>query len=413
MQRVRMSLPYFKELGWEAEVITVHEKHYDVAKDELLMDSIPHHIKIHKVDALAKKLTSKLGLGSLALRSLWFMRKKGSQLLSASKFDLVYFSTTEFPVCILGAYWKRKYKVPYVIDMQDPWYSDYYKNKPKAERPKKYWIAYRLHKYLEPKAMKYADGLVSVSQNYIQTLQERYHQLRNKPVSVITFGAFDIDFNIAKTHNQELSLAFKPNDKINLVYIGRGGFDMQPALNTLFLAFKQGLAQQPALFQQVHLHFIGTSYAPKGKGTATISPIAATLDIASYVTEHTDRIGFYESIKNMQNADGLIIIGSNQAAYTASKLYPYILAKKPLLAVMHPQSSVMHIVGECNAGHLMPIDATSESAYQALVAYLTDVLQHIAPATNWQAFEPYTAAYMTKKQVALFNEVTQNYAAAL
>jgi len=120
MQRVRMSLPYFKALNWEAEVVMVHEKYVDMVMDPLLLETVPKDIPIHKVNALPKKWTSKLGLGSIALRSLWYFRKRGNQLLKHGNFDLVYFSTTQFPVCILGAYWKRKYHIPYVIDMQDP-----------------------------------------------------------------------------------------------------------------------------------------------------------------------------------------------------------------------------------------------------------------------------------------------------
>ena len=75
MQRIRMSLPYFGELGWEAEVVTVDKKHADISKDELLLQSIPACIKIHKVQAFDKKWTSRFGLGSIALRSLWYYKK--------------------------------------------------------------------------------------------------------------------------------------------------------------------------------------------------------------------------------------------------------------------------------------------------------------------------------------------------
>lgn len=405
MQRVRMSLPYFEKLGWQAEVVMVDERFSDLNKDRLLIESIPDCIKIHKIKALPKSWTSKLGLGSLALRSMWFYKQKVSQLLRQQKYDLIYFSTTEFPVCILGAYWKQKYNVPYIIDMQDPWHTDYYKDKPKAERPKKYWFSYRLHKYLEPKAMKKVDGLVSVSDDYIHTLRERYPILHTKPTKVITFGAFDIDFEIAKVHSEQLKLAFSREKKINLVYIGRGGFDMKPALLTIFQAFKMGLEQQPQLFNGVHLHFIGTSYAPKGQGQPTIKPVARELGLEAHVTEYTDRIGFYESVKNMQQADGLLIIGSNQAAYTASKLYPYILAKRPLLAIMHPASSLVKIMEDCNAGHLMPIDEHVEIASRTLASYLETAYQHLPPDTNWTAFEQYTASQMAKMQTELFNLV--------
>src|SRR5690606_16191048 len=110
--------------------------------------------------------------------------------------DLVYFSTTQFPVCILGAYWKRKFGIPYVIDMQDPWHSEYYQNKPKNEQPPKYWFSYRLNKWLEPIAIKQVDGLIAVSEQYIKDLQQRYNL--NIPNKTITFGYSEIDLNISQ-----------------------------------------------------------------------------------------------------------------------------------------------------------------------------------------------------------------------
>ncbi|WP_316773164.1 hypothetical protein [Pedobacter frigiditerrae] len=406
MQRVRMSLPYFKDFDWEVEVVIVDEKYSDVVKDPLLLESIPPHIVIHKVRALSKKWTSKFGLGSLGLRSMWFYKQKVNQLLKSKKFDLIYFSTTEFPICVLGNYWSRKFDIPYVIDMQDPWHSDYYKNKPKIERPKKYWFSYHLHKYLEPIAMSKVNGLISVSTKYIQVLHTRYPLLKKKPSATITFGAFDVDFEIEDKHKENLKLAYPQQEGyINLVYVGRGGYDMQDAINILFESFKKGIKERPELFNNVHLHFIGTSYAPKGKGIETISIFAQDLNISTYVTEYTDRIGFYETIKNLKQADGLIIIGSNDAAYTASKLYPYILTKKPLLAFFHQESSAAKIIKDCNAGDLITLDQSIQIAYPIMSQFIEKVNKKTAPLTNWQAFEPYTASYLTKQQINLFNQV--------
>lgn len=407
--RIRMSLPYFKNLGWEVEVVIVDEKNVDMIKDPLLLESIPIHIPIHKVNAFAKKWTSKFGLGSLALRSLWFYRKKVNQLLRSKKFDLIYFSTTEFPICILGTYWKKKFKVPYIIDMQDPWHSNYYQDKPKNERPKKYWFSYRLHKYLEPIAMKNVDGLISVSTKYIETLKSRYSNLANISYKIITFGAHELDFNIAKANDKLLKLYFNPSDKQkNLVYVGRGGYDMRDAIEVLLKAFKNGLDQEPELFENTYLHFIGTSYAPSGQGMETISPIAKKLNLSKYVKEHTNRIGFFESIKQLITADGLIIIGSNDNSYTASKLYPYILAKKQLLAVFNEASSAAKILVDCNAGDLITFNQSEKEAYAILHQYMNKVKNNIPISTNFIAFEPYTAAFLTKAQVELFNTTLTN-----
>ncbi|WP_246230541.1 glycosyltransferase family protein [Mucilaginibacter humi] len=120
MQRIRTSLPYFKQYGWEAEIVTVDVQYCDMQTDDLLLQTIPADIKIHTIKALNKNITSKAGIGAIAFRSYWFYRKKVDELLRARKFDLIYFSTTQFPICVLGAHWKKQFGVPHIIDMQDP-----------------------------------------------------------------------------------------------------------------------------------------------------------------------------------------------------------------------------------------------------------------------------------------------------
>ncbi|WP_113654020.1 glycosyltransferase [Pedobacter namyangjuensis] len=405
MQRVRMSLPYFKKFGWEAEVVTVLEKHSDLSKDKLLLENIPSNIVIHQVDAFSKKFTSKFGLGSLGLRSMYSYRKHVNKLLKAKHYDLIYFSTTEFSVMILGAYWKKKYNVPYAIDMQDPWHSTYYENRPKSERPAKYWFSYRLNKFLEPIAMKNLDGLISVSQAYINTLQNRYKNLKSIPTKVITFGAYAPDFEFVKSNVNLFNLPFsKTKDSINIVYVGRGGHDLKISVSLLFEGFKKGLAENPVIFNRLRFHFIGTSYARNGTGKPTIKPIADEMGLSEFVFEQTDRVSFYNSIFSLLNAEALIIVGSDDPQYTASKIYPYILADKPLMAIFHPLSSASKIINECGAGRVISVLDKKNAInfiYDELAKWLSNYKKS---STNWAAFSKYDAKNMTKLQCDLFNQ---------
>jgi len=404
MQRIRMSLPYFEKFGWNAEVVTVFQKHSDVMKDELLMQSIPTEIKIHFVNAFNRKWTSKLGLGSLALRSLVFYLYKVNQILSSQKFDLIYFSTTQFPVCILGAYWKKRFKIPYVIDMQDPWHSDYYQDKPKAEQPPKYWFSYRLNKYLEPIAMHHVDGLISVSGDYIKTLKSRYPKISTIPSAVITFGAFEKDFEILGS-NQHLFKSMRHKDKINILYIGRGGHDMQQAIAPVFETLRNCMEGNPEFFKKLHFLFIGTSYAPAGRGSPTILPVAKKYGLEDQVTEITDRISFYQALYMLQQADALFIPGSDDPKYSASKIYPYLLVQKPLLAIFHQYSNVIDIIDKCVTGATL-IRFSDEDINSKLTQTLTDWAKgNLAPLTLTAHIKEYSAENMTLKQTELFNSV--------
>ncbi len=405
MHRVRQSLWYFKELGWKPTVVSVNEKDIEgMVCEPLLMFSIPNDINIIKVSALSYAWTRKIGLGALALRSLPFYFFKVNQLLKNNKFEFVYFSTTLFPLMILGRYWKWRFKIPYIIDMQDPWHSTYYQDKPKAERPKKYWFSYNLNKFLEPIAMKGCDGLISVSEAYITELRKRYQNLLTKPASVLTFGAFAKDLEIAKgVHSTDI---LEEGTHKNIVYVGRGGFDMQPALSLIFSAFKMGLSEQPAIYKRFRFVFVGTSYAPKGQGKKTIEPVADKEGISGYVREYTDRVPYFEGLSLLLQADLLFIPGSDDPAYTASKLYPYILAKKPLLGIFHSASSAKGILEDTHAGKVCTLDTPIKKVYKELDTILKTIIENTyTNVTNWTLFEKYSAMEMTKKQVEIFNLV--------
>ena len=402
MQRVRMSLPYINEFDWEAEIVACHPRYYEGSIDELLLDSIPKETKIHYVNAFNKKYTSKLGLGSLALRSLWFYKKKVNQLLKEKQFDLICFSTTQFPVCILGAYWKKKFGTPYVIDMQDPWHTNYYQDKPKNKRPAKYWFSYRLNKYLEPIAMKKVDGIIAVSEQYHKDLTARYHL--NVPCATITFGAFEEDIEIATKNIKKYPSVIRKNNKIEVGYIGRGGYDMQDAIKVLFGALKKGKQQFPEYFNQFNFNFLGTSYAPNGKGKKTIAPLAKEFNLNNIVNEETDRLPFYQTINTLADFDILFICGSNDPKYTASKIYPYLLLEKPLLAIFNQQSSVVSILKSCSNATVVTFQETEKVQFAKILTFFKDYMQ-INYKLNKVNFTPYTAREMSRKQCELFNDV--------
>ena len=324
-------------------------------------------------------------------------------LLQAKNYDLIYFSTTESPLCILGLYWKKRFKVPYLIDMQDAWHSEYYQDKPKQERPRKYWFSYRLHKYLEPIAMNNCDGLISVSPAYIKTLQQRYPQLKNKPAAVIPFGAFKKDFEIAEKNQNHCppAVQFDPK-KFNIVYVGRGGADMQPALELFFYVLKEALQDQPEKFGKFHFYFIGTSYAPKELAKPTVSPIAKKYGVENLVTEITDRIGFYSTINTLLAADALFVPGSNDPEYTASKIYPYILTKKPFLGIFNPLSPAINALKEFGAPHVYNYEYVTYTNINDFFESLSNTKEE---QYNPDALKKYGAQQMTLYQCLLFDQI--------
>lgn len=416
-QRVRMSLPHFEEFGWQPTVLAVKPEYVEGKEDKLLLQSVPEEARVIRTKALPFRQTRRLGLGNLGLRALPFLRTAGDELLKKNRFDLVYFSTTMFPVMALGPHWLSKWRVPYVLDFQDPWLSDYY-DAPGAPPPPggklKHGMTMSLARLLEPHAMRRVGHVISVSPAYPQTLLARYPWLKEDQFTVLPFGASQEDFERAARAGVTQTIIDPHDGKRHWVYVGRGGGDMAKAVRLLFRAIKRGRELQPERYRQLKLHFVGTAYAPDGRAAKSVEPIAREFGLEDIVEERTDRVPYFEAIKILTDSDAILLFGSDDAGYTASKLYPCILARKPILAVFHEQSSVVDILRRCNAGRVVTFSATDvkQDELDATGVYLDLFLtfpKGYEPDIDWDSFEPYTAHEMTRRQCEVFFKVLEKH----
>jgi hypothetical protein len=257
--------------------------------------------------------------------------------------------------------------------------------------------------------MRGADGIVSVSQGYCDTLQARYENITPEMCEVIPFGAAEVDFEVMENSGVTQPFVNPEGDTIDVVYAGRGGHDMATAARGIFGALRRGREERPGLFGRVRMHFVGTSYAPAGEGEKTIEPVAEEYGVADAVTERTDRIPYFQSLRLLRDADHLVVPGSDDPDYTASKLYPYILSQRPVLAAFHENSSVVDILKDTGAGTAVTFDGRTdpEALAQKVLAGWTPMLEQLpyTPDTDWEAFQPYTAEAMTRRQVEVFDRV--------
>ena len=416
MQRVRSSLAHFHDFGWEATVLAVDPQYVEGVRDPLLAHTIPSEIPVFHARALPGRWTRKVGLGNLGLRAFFFLHAEGRRLIQKLGIDLVYFSTTVFPAMALGRLWKQEFRVPFVLDMQDPWVSDYRESRGK-QAPPKFWFMSRLHRLLEPWTMKKVDGLIAVSAGYIETLTRRYPWLSQKPSAVLPFGAPEKDFEILRAHPQQ-NRFFKSSDDtrrpgvLNGVYVGRGGYDMAPALRIIFAALRRGLDSKPDLFSGVRLHFIGTSYAADHRSRDSITPIAEECGVAGHVRESSHRIPYFEALQLLADSDFVVVPGSDDPQYSASKIFPCILSRKPLLCVFQESSNVCDTLERLDAGTLLKFEPRRSAAEYAdrLCGLWSELLSHLpySPPTDWDAFQAYGAREGTRKQTALFDHVVRN-----
>jgi hypothetical protein len=111
------------------------------------------------------------------------------------------------------------------------------------------------------------------------------------------------------------------------------------------------------------------------------------------------------------DSDFLLVPGSDDPQYTASKIFPYVLARKPLLALFNENSSVCRILRTTGSGEVLRFNphVDSESYIAKFYRMCTNILCQLPfqPQTDWRVFAKYTAREMARKQSELFDEVVQ------
>lgn len=409
MQRVRMSLPHFVDAGWEVVVLTVDDREPLAPLEPALLATVPQAVKVVRAAVLPRRWTRLVGVNNLGLRALPFLHRTGRSLLASQRFDLVYFSTTQFVVCALGRLWHREFGVPYVIDLQDPWLNDYYAQ-PGAPRPPggwKYRFAHGSAQILEKWTLRHCAHVISVSATYLEVLQRRYPWFRTEHGTVLTFGAPDADLALVHRRNPPPPRLLPSSPSLKIAYAGRLGPDMLPALDVLLAALAR-VQDEP---RPLELFFFGTSYAGAGQGKATTTALAVRHGVTALVQEQPARIGYLEALQLLLETDVALLLGSEDRAYSPSKVYPTLLSEKPTLALA-PQDSVLEAkIRELGGASLITFDPEArESAIERLTAILRRLLRGeqdpaALPLNRERLEQDYTAAAISGRQLRIFNQI--------
>jgi hypothetical protein len=265
------------------------------------------------------------------------------------------------------------------------------------------WLARRN----EPVAVRGAAHVTAVSPAYPEQLRARYPDLPPDRFTVLPFASSEADFENVRSWAVRQPV-FDPADGYrHWVYLGRVVPGMHAALRALFTVLARLRETDPAV-GRLRLHFVGTNYAPAALAQEAVLPLAAECGVGDLVRERTERLPYLQGIALLQAADTVLIVGSDDPGYSASKIYPCIAAGRPILAVLHAASPAGAIITECRAGAVVGFDPSE--AGDALARRLAPVVQQslerpagTRPPTDWRAFEPHTARAMTARLAAVFD----------
>jgi hypothetical protein len=415
MQRIRMSLPYYRANGWEPVVLTLEDKYQDGVREPELLATLPPEVRIIRIPAIPVRAARWCGLGNTGLRMLPYLLWHGSRLLRKEKFDLVFFSNTQFVTFPLGRLWRRWFGVPYVIDIQDPWRTDYYERSDSRSPPGgwKYQFARLQAWLLEGWTYRLVGAVMSVSPSYVADLRARYPSFARVPAEIIGFGGSREDLLHASSHLLAQPLFNRDKGEIHLLYTGASGPVMPHSLCVLFDGFRRYRESRPERAARLRFHFVGTSYVAPGQGRPSVVPVAVDCGVADAVEEIPHRIGHLEAMRWQRQADVLLLPGSSDLAYSPSKIYPYFLTGRPILGLVFRNSVMEHLLDELGCAFMVRFanQEPKDQAYADLATFFDLVIAGFPPgslrARNEEMFKrSYLAEELTHRQCALFDRLT-------
>lgn len=409
-QRVRALLPYLAELDWEAEVLCVDSPQVEGPRDDLLERTIPACVRVHRCGAIPLGLARMLRCGQIGYRAYFHLRAAGDRLLRTGRFDLVFFSTAIFETLVLGPRWKRRFGVPYMVDLHDPWVTNYY-DQPGAAAPPggrlKFALAQGIARRCEPKVMREAAHVICVSPDYPKALRRRYPDLPEERFSIVPFAAPQHDFEALDRLPLGPAIWGPRGGKPRWLYLGR----VVPAMRLPLAGLMRWLgAAANSTDAGPELWFVGTKYLGTDRTGSLVMELAATDGVSARFREHEARIPYFDGLHLLQNAETVLVIGSDDAGYSPSKVYSVLLAGRPVVALVHRQSAAAERLSECSNAVVIPFDSadTPDDIARRLEVSLGGAAQPRTPErleVRREQLAPFTDRGMTVTLVALMNRL--------
>lgn len=396
VHRSRLFAQHLPAFGWEPIILTVHEDYYEEALDWNLHKLLPPEQRIEKVKAFP--VTKPRLIGDIGVRAFLQLYKRAKQLILKEKIDFLYIPIPSFYVALLGRWLNETTGIRYGIDYIDPWVHHFPGSDKKFSR---HWWSTQIAKILEPIAVKKAGLITGVAEGYYKGVQERNpHLLQQAVFGAMPYGGEARDHELLQQLNLKPYLFEKKAGKLNLVYAGA----MLPKAYRPLEAIFQSMQANHSIFKDLEIHFIGTGKSPNDPEGYNIRPLAEQYGLwQTTVFEYPKRIPYLDVLIHLEQADAVFILGSTEPHYTPSKTYQGVLSQKPILAVLHQESTAVAILKQAKAGLVLPFNGeagieTVARTFPTLFEDFSVFARNFDPRmVDREVFEEYSAKSVTKK----------------
>ena len=352
VQRWLKFVKYFRDFGIEPVVYTVENPSYPIL-DESLDKDIPQGVEILKQPIwepnnlfafFGKKKTESAGFinprpsffGKILqyIRANYFIpdaRKfwvKPSirylkKYLKSNKIDVVITTGPPHSMHLIGLNLKKELNIKWIADFRDPWTEiDYFQHLPLTKK------SIEKHRFLEKEVLKNADAAIVVG----KTMQADF-SVFNHNVVTVTNG-----FDEALT-DENVTL----DSKFTITHIGLMNADRNPKI--LWEILSEIISENAEFAEDFELKLIGKADASVISNISTFR-LSNNVKVIDYVTH--DKV-----VELQKKSQVLLLIVNNVPSakgIITGKIFEYLMAKRPILAIAPIDGDLAEILKETNGG---------------------------------------------------------------
>lgn len=376
---------YLPGNGWQPIVLTASANAYAEQRNDLIA-SIPSQTKVVRGFALdAARHLSIGGKYPLALAlpdrwSSWWLGGvwAGLRLIREQRPDILW---STYPISTahwIGGTLARFSGLPWVVDFRDPMVSAGY---PSHGWQRRVWSA------LEHRAIHQAAMCIFTTQRAASAYAERYPEMAQK-CRVIENGFEEEVFERVQAHRLNV-----PQDGLLMLHSGLiYPKDRNPS--HFFAAVQSLLANGQLDREKLRIRFRAPQHG------AEVSAFAAQYGLQD-VVEVAPPIAYQDAIAEMMGADALIVFqGSAFNAQIPAKIYEYIRAQRPVLALLDPAGDTAVQLEQFREAVFQANIDSEESIVSCLLEWL-QCLQSFpfseGMAKNMQVVKLYSRKHQTEK----------------
>ena len=363
VQRWLKFVKYLQDFGIEPVVYTVNNANYPI-NDKSLINEVPNNIEVLKqaiwepTDLLFWKKkneqkkdisnTSKGGFLSYVRgnffipdpKIFWINKsvKYLQKYLNLNNIDVIISTGPPHSMHLIAQKLHQKNNIKWIADFRDPWTSLYYNDDFKQGS-----FAKKRNKKLEISVLKNADCILTVS----DTLKKEFSKV-SKNVEVITNG---FDDEVLITEQKAL------DKKFTISYIGLLPKQSNPKV--LFKVLKKLKEGNTSFSKDLKINLIG-DISDEVKQEVAVNNLSNNVNFVGYVPHE-------KAIEYQKKAQVLLLLipkVKQSKGILTGKLFEYLKAKRPILAIGPEDGDLSKILKHTNAGIVVDYDNEEKMLFE-------------------------------------------------